>query len=93
MHKVKSKTRALKLCLIILQFELSRNLTPNHLHLGNKAELVFDLQEDGVKGQLVGLLIESGKSRSGFSQQAGVARSLFLQDNGYLTEEQMQERL
>lgn len=42
-----------------------RNLTLNHLHLGDKAELVFDLQEDGVEGQLVGLLVESGQSRSG----------------------------
>lgn len=43
----------------------SRNLTLNHLHLGDKAELVFDLQEDRVESQLVGLLVESGQSSPG----------------------------
>lgn len=56
----------------------SRNLRLNNLHLGDEAELVFDLQEDGVESQLVGLLVESGQSRSGLCQQAGVTCALLL---------------
>lgn len=58
----------------------SRNLRLNNLHLGDEAELVFDLQEDGVESQLVGLLVESGQSRSGLCQQAGVTCALLLWD-------------
>lgn len=54
----------------------------NHLHLGHKAELVFDLQENWVKGQLVGLLVESGQGRSWLRQQAGITRALLLQHKG-----------
>lgn len=57
-------------------------LTLNHLHLGHKAELVFDLQENGVKGQLVGLLVEPGQGRSGLCQQTGISRALLLQHKG-----------
>lgn len=57
-------------------------LTLNHLHLGHKAELVFDLQENGVKGQLVGLLVEPGQGGSGLRQQAGITRALLLQHRG-----------
>lgn len=39
------------------KIESRRYLTLNHLHLGHEAELVFDLQENWVKGQLVGLLV------------------------------------
>lgn len=68
----------------IISFQIKRygNVTLAHLHLGDEAELVFDLQEDGVEGQLVGLLVESGQSRSGLGQQAGVARALLLQRKG-----------
>lgn len=51
----------------------------NHLDLGDQAELLLDLQEDGVKGQLVGLLVESGQGGPGLRQQAGVASGFLLQ--------------
>lgn len=56
--------------------------TLNHLHLGHKAELVFDLQENRVKGQLVGLLVEPGQGRPGLRQQAGITRALLLHHKG-----------
>lgn len=59
-HDPEALSNALKWCQSVFQITSSRNLTLNHLHLGDEAELVFDLQEDGVEGQLVGLLIESG---------------------------------
>lgn len=50
----------------------------NHLDLGDQAELLLDLQKDRVKGQLVGLLVESGQGGPGLRQQAGVASGFLL---------------
>lgn len=63
----KALSNALKSCQSVFQIESSRNSTLNHLHFGDEAELVFDLQEDRVEGQLVGLLVEPGQSCSGLS--------------------------
>lgn len=52
----------------------------NHLDLGDQAELLLDLQENGVKGQLVGLLVESGQGGPGLRQQAGVASGFLLRE-------------
>ena len=39
---------------------------------------MLDLEENRVKGQLVGLLVESGQRCPGLSQQAGVTCTLLL---------------
>lgn len=51
----------------------------SHLHPGDQAELVFDLKEDRVERQLVGLLVEAGQGRPGLCQQTGVPCALLLQ--------------
>lgn len=50
----------------------------HHLYLGDQAELVLDLQKDGVEGQLVGLLVEAGEGGAGLGEEAGVTRALLL---------------
>jgi len=56
-HSNARSRSALKSYPSAFEIKSSRNLTRNHLHLGDETELVFDLQEDRVEGQLVGLLI------------------------------------
>lgn len=35
-----------------------------HVHLGNKQQLLFDAQENGIKSQLVGLLVKSSQGHA-----------------------------
>jgi hypothetical protein len=48
-----------------------------HIHLGNEQQLLFDAQEDGIKGQLLGLLVKASQGGPGRSQQ-GVITAPFL---------------
>lgn len=64
MHKHKGSKKCQQWPPNLRQSELPKRamekLETDHLHLGDEAELVFDLHEDGVEGQLVGLLVQPG---------------------------------
>lgn len=49
-----------------------------HLRFVEQAELPFDLQEDRVEGELIGLLVQTRQTGTGVGQEARVPCAFFL---------------